>query len=462
MALVTTVSTTPLTTLLYPPWYQKKLEAWKRGEIDWDGNNLHEETSEVSLEKFHSSQVKRLLVYLRLESLSSLFTFIALLGDESPAPSPKVHKAKIGQHPAEEEGSSSRQYLQVSGIRMLPLTERTSSVMKVSESDEYAHRDPVVNAFRTFAQLNNIAVSGDMSIVPESTFASTLVSKASDFSSDLILIPWSETGIISEDETTFPSTESHSRFSNGPHTQFVREALDLAACNTAVFINHNFGGPRTNERGLQRALSGLSISNPAISVSPIADRSHHLFLPFLGGPDDRVALRFVLQLAHNVSITATILHLQVTSDGVSSKAPETTEASSGILGRFSKSQPSIPLSVPFVPATVTSSSDLAYLQTLRDSLPTALASRVVFESVQTSKPISMALKHVIAEVGQSPRNAGDLIVCGRGTEWGNEVVGDHREEEVGKVLGRWAEVCLERGMKASLLVMKAGGKAIDA
>ena len=40
MALVTTVTTTPLTKLFYPTWYQKKVEKWRKGEIDWDGNPI--------------------------------------------------------------------------------------------------------------------------------------------------------------------------------------------------------------------------------------------------------------------------------------------------------------------------------------------------------------------------------------------------------------------------------------
>jgi len=55
MPLITTFATTPLTSALYPPWYQKKLESWKRGEIDWDGTRLtpdedHDKDT-ISLEK---------------------------------------------------------------------------------------------------------------------------------------------------------------------------------------------------------------------------------------------------------------------------------------------------------------------------------------------------------------------------------------------------------------------------
>src|SRR5271156_1939313 len=37
MALITTFATTPLTTLLYPKWYQDKLKLWKKGKIDCIG-----------------------------------------------------------------------------------------------------------------------------------------------------------------------------------------------------------------------------------------------------------------------------------------------------------------------------------------------------------------------------------------------------------------------------------------
>lgn len=46
MALITTFATTPLVVWLYPPWYQRKLERWKQGEIDWDGNRLHYDDEE--------------------------------------------------------------------------------------------------------------------------------------------------------------------------------------------------------------------------------------------------------------------------------------------------------------------------------------------------------------------------------------------------------------------------------
>ncbi|KAI9870326.1 MAG: K(+)/H(+) antiporter, partial [Pleopsidium flavum] len=246
MALITTFATTPLTSALYPPWYQKKLEAWKRGEIDWDGTRLtpeedHEKDT-ISLEKLQSSHVRRLLVNLRLDSLPSLLTLITLLNlDNSSDATPKVHPHKpstISEEGVEtpEPNFANRRgrALEVHGVRMLELTERTSSVMKVSEADEYAVQDPVVNIFRTFGQLNNVAVSGSVAVIPEGSYADTITGKASDLSSDLVLIPWSETGSVNDGQPSLlDSTEN--RFTSSPHNQFITSALAKANCNSAIF-----------------------------------------------------------------------------------------------------------------------------------------------------------------------------------------------------------------------------------
>jgi hypothetical protein len=409
MALVTTVATTPLTTVLYPPWYQKKLDSWKRGEIDWEGNRLFSELNNQheALEKLQSKSIRRLLVHLRLDSLPSLFTFVALLGGEE-----KINKPVV----------------QVHGIRMLELTERTSSVMKSSEADEYTVRDPVVNAFRTFAQLNHVAVSGDVSVVPESSYAETIISKASDMSSDLVLIPWSETGTISEgDQSNFlPEIHSTDRFAIGSQMSFVRTVLDAARCNTVVFINRGFGpvpAHAHDPRSLQRTVSGLSIHHE-VTVSPAADLQRHVFFPYFGGADDRVALRLVLQLAHSTNVIATIVQVK------------TLDFSNG-----------------------TASEDTSFLYSLRDSLPAELVKRVSFIENSTASSIATWF-----ETTGEPRNPmvgkiGDLIIVGR-RKGSRHVVTDHLAStssgaELRRTLGPTAECIISGGARVSLLVVQA-------
>ncbi|TGO31272.1 hypothetical protein BPAE_0001g01700 [Botrytis paeoniae] len=475
MALVTTVATTPLTTALYPPWYQKKLEAWKKGEIDWEGNRLHPEgdeyTPDRSLEKLESTQVRRLLVYLRLDSLPSLFTFIALLGGDNTSTVTKVHRSKAELETVDEDGTPSslipkKKPLEVHGVRLLELTDRTSSVM--AEVDEYTHRDPVVNAFRTFAQLNNVAVSGGVSVVPESDYAEALTTQAADNFSDLVLIPWTEPSILPVNEV------HHDSFSSGLQDIFIQKTLEIANCNIAIFINRGFGGPTLREpRNLSSSASRLSLrsSQRAERVAPIADRSHHVYFPFFGGADDRVALRFVLQLAQNSNITATIIHFITpthspkTYEVKHSSRPATATGSQH--GGSSGSALRITERIDTEDLYNAAASDTALLHTLRDSLPQALTNRVVFVDVKTTTPLTDCLHHAKVEMGQSPRNAGDLIVTGRGKSSlamaliNEESASGESGKEMRKTVGVAAEALISSGVRGSVLVIQAGGRGFE-
>ncbi|PMD55614.1 uncharacterized protein K444DRAFT_74436 [Hyaloscypha bicolor E] len=472
MALVTTVSTTPLTVSLYPQWYQKKLDAWKRGEIDWDGNRLMPEggdsSPERSIEKMKNTQVRRLLVYLRLDSLPSLFTFITLLGGDRSAVTTKVHKSKTELKAVPEGVASStdsiaigsNRPLEVHGVRILELTERTSSVMKSSEVDEYTYRDPVVNAFRTFAQLNNVAVSGGVSVVPEDSYAETITSLASDHFSDLALIPWTDPISTTELDSTIDS------LSSGTQDAFIQKTLETSSCNTAVFVNRGFGGSIPIEsRSLSRTLSGISLrSRREAPTPPVVDRSHHVYFPFFGGVDDRVALRFVLQLAQNSNITVTVIHFNTPiQSGFNKGADIITEPARVAGGRSSAGHLTINERVDTETLYAEAGQDATLVHTLRDTLPPTLANRVVFVDVATTTPIPDCLRHARQEVGQSPRNAGDLIIVGRGRHSRiSESLEHSSNAEMKKTLGAVAETLVSGGVRASVLVIQAGGRGLDA
>lgn len=461
MALVTTVTTTPLTIALYPVWYQKKLIAWKNGEIDWDGNRLptdkEEDSPERSIEKLPGTQVRRLLMYLKLDSLPSLFTFISLLGGDRSAVNTKIHRTKSELSSVPEGGAANstanllqKRPFEVHGVRILELSERTSSVMQSSEIDQYAYKDPVVNAFKTFAQLNNVAVSGGVSVVPEASYAETITSTAEDHFSDLVLIPWTET--VSEVDSAPDSLTS------GSQDAFIQKIVETALCNTAIFVNQGFGGSQVPESNpLSKVASALSLRSrfsrePALQ--PIVDRSHHIYLPFFGGADDRVALRFVLQLAESSNITATI---------VCFNAPIQSGSTTPLVEASTNSQLAITERIDTETLHASAAQDTALLHTLRDSLPTSLSNRVVFSDQPTTSPILDCLSRARSEVGQSPRNAGDLIVVGRGRHAqltdSQELTGN---SEMRKSLGPVAEAIISGGVRGSVLVFSAGTRELSA
>lgn len=368
MALITTFATTPLTAALYPPWYQRKLEAWKRGEIDWDtGKPLDgsDGDTDVVRAKLQSNKVKSLMVYLRFDNMPTLLAFVSAQRqvkrqrEEITPIVSKICGARSGGRKCQPRRLFEEKPLQVHGIRLVELTERSSTVMKVSEVDEYSLFDPVLNAFRVLGQIYNLAVSGEVTISPVSSYPDVLVNKATDESSDLLLLPWSETGGLTETQT-ISNDSVRDKFSNDAYTQFISSTLTTSTCNTAVFINKGFSGTLNNNRPstLSRSASRLSLRRHSeYQTLPALDRSHHIFFPFLGGPDGRAALRLVLQLAENPEVTATIVHF------TSSVPPSSSGSESGV------EQVAVTAGgKEAVSPEVSSESDAAFFGTMRNSL----------------------------------------------------------------------------------------------
>lgn len=332
MALVTTFATTPLTMWLYPPWYQQKLELWKKGKIDWEGNPiLHDDVSTDDEAKALRGDLvaNRILVYLRLDCLPGLFTLMNLLGtnkrSEKARPTSTSFSAK---NDANTSLRDMRRPLQVHGVRLMKLTERDSSVMKVSEIEEYANRDPVIKAFETFAHSQDIAVAGHVSVVPSDHFASTLVGRAMDVSSDLLLVPWSETGTMSEYASLFDNyaQQSSDPMVNRPFASLVVKAFaEAKSCHVGIFLDQAIlsrTGPPSHSadiapRTLERTMTGVSLSNFRRGETARMSTStghFHVVVPLSDGVDDTLATRLAMQLAENDRVKVTIVYVKSTQE----------------------------------------------------------------------------------------------------------------------------------------------------
>ncbi|KAF3046726.1 K(+)/H(+) antiporter [Didymella keratinophila] len=461
MALVTTFASSPLTMYFYPPWYQKKVEAWRRGEIDWDTGKPVDNTDSVQdgvhFDKLAVEKIKRVTVYLRLDSMPNLLAFTSLFGG-SQTPAPKVHPS-VAASTSKETGVSSQEEVAANrpveayGLRLLNLTDRGSSVMQVSEMESYTAYDPVVNTFRTFGRLHNLAVSGEALVVPESSFADTLATRASD--SNLLLLPWSETGGMSE-QTIIEDKGTKNKLAASSYIAFVNSTIEQSTTPVAVLVNKNFGGSKNKDRKtnlkLSRTYSNVSLHADQAVTAPIADRSHHIFFAFFGGADDRAALRLVLQLAENAQITATLVHFDVPDSFLGSPTASTTSETSP----SKAGETNITTTAP-----TTREQDAAFFASLRASLPADLANRVVFETVTSEQPIKDVIARASIEVGQSPKNAGDLIVLGRNISRNNALGAENADEiksasSASSTLGLLTEKVWEGKLGASVLVVKAG------
>ncbi|OAL37364.1 hypothetical protein AYO20_03213 [Fonsecaea nubica] len=330
MTLVTTFATTPLTMWLYPPWYQKKLEMWKQGKIDWNGNPIHHDDSDDGA-RVKANVAQRVLVYLRLDGLASIFTLVSLFAHDpesiaSTAPPPTdglVGRDDPVAQNLHTMGSAValRRPLSMHGLRLMELTDRESSVMRVSQVEEFAPRDPVIKTFGAFTQSCGISANGQIAVVPGPSFSSSILSRARELGSQLVLVPWSESGNMSDYPSPFDEKPADP-LANKEFTAFMGELFKQAnsTCHVAVFIEPSIFR-RSNIPSLEtlsdkqprqssRMLTERSMTEPTnhgARPKPATGRRCRLFCLYTGHDDDLFAVRLGLQLAKNQKVDLRVL-----------------------------------------------------------------------------------------------------------------------------------------------------------
>jgi nucleotide-binding universal stress UspA family protein len=190
-------------------------------------------------------------------------------------------------------------------------------------------------------------------------------------------------------------------------------------------------------------------------LTPLPSTGHHIFLPYFGSEDDKTALRLVLQLAQDPSVTATIVHFTLpeeTTDDVPPLTTHSTTVPKSLIARIRSA-------LAPAPQAAFHATYATFFAALRDSLPAPLAPRVLFESAAVGgSPLPDVLAKARTELGQNPRNAGDLVVLGRNVGLGHLMgtVGMDGQAQVSedaeKVLGT-VGAGLARSLRASLLVV---------
>lgn len=205
----------------------------------------------------------------------------------------------------------------IDALRLIELSDRTSAVMKSSVAEELMHRDTLISVLRTFGHLNRIPVTSALSIVPRDSFSSNVASHARETDADLVVIPWSAApSAIDENVQSDSGVAPHNPFdaifggrsaavdkaTSVLHSQFIRRVFVESPTDVALFIDRGLSPLETN-----------------------ATYGQHVFLPFFGGPDDRLALTFVVQLCVHPAVSATIVRMKKT-DGLEEVDTRLTDA----------------------------------------------------------------------------------------------------------------------------------------
>ena len=311
---------TPLTLAFYPESYWRPKLSLTAGNTDkgLEGEFNISDKSPKDEAHFRHSFV---IILERLESLPSMMSFVRLLqpasisSAQTSVPLERVETVNNSDVPKFTEDSGTDSYdkssekeervpeltsgkynsyassISINAYRLLALSERTSDLIKASESEVTRRADSILNIFSAFANLLSIPFYTSMSIVPQEEFVDTVVAHAAETNADLLVVPWAAGASLSPDDDGPTANRLESLFGQ----QAVERSPQYASFARRIFL----------ESGSDVGLfldSGVSASSPQ-SMGAI----QRIYLPFHGGPDDRAALDFVMQLVHNNSqMTATV------------------------------------------------------------------------------------------------------------------------------------------------------------
>ncbi|KAF7432803.1 K(+)/H(+) antiporter [Pleurotus ostreatus] len=294
-ALVLTFITTPLVLVFYPERVRVHEHSGIKAGVPDSGESGTGRRGSIDQQE-HKTRFT--LVLERFEQLPIAMTLSQLLqGPTTSAASTVQLSSKALEAGVESaEDSHSQSAVSIDTLRLIELTNRTSAVLKSQEAETLLWNDPIIGVFRTFGRLNRLSVTAALSVVNNEQFPSAISDHAIETNSQMVILPWCNTNVGIHAEAANSSTTSL-RWTNFDQTnsvvysEFVRKVFLTSPTDVAVFV----------DRGIHPS-------------SYINTAEQHLFLPFFGGPDDRLALSLIVQLCANPSVKATVIRIQTIAD----------------------------------------------------------------------------------------------------------------------------------------------------
>ncbi len=295
-AIVLTFVTTPLTLLFYPSKYHVHtggaIAKYAPIRTDPEARGVHPSLHERDF-KTHFA-----VVLDKVEQLPGAMTMAQLLNPVSSsgadARDPRSVFASSRSLSSFKRQIPSTPTMIIEALRLIELTTRTSAILESTESDSLLQNDSVLSVFRTFGQLNNLPFSATLSVVPHDEFAAAILRHVSESATEMLILPWLRgTGMTSNAEYVGGTRNPFDGIFQ-KSTAVVHDSVVYSE-----FIRHVFLGCPSDVALFVDRRSNLNVGT----------RTRHLFLPFFGGPDDRLALSFLVQLCLNPDVTATVVRV---------------------------------------------------------------------------------------------------------------------------------------------------------
>ncbi|TFK43902.1 Sodium/hydrogen exchanger family-domain-containing protein [Crucibulum laeve] len=477
-ALILTFMTTPLTLAFYPPKHRIRAGSNRerpsaRGDEAAEGGGRH-----VSDENIKS---KFALVLDKIEQLPAAMTIAQLLQmNNGPSPT-NLTPISSNEKEAEAYGTiipslpgnnlDGQPRITIDALRLIELTTRTSAVLRSQEAESLIYNDPVVSVFRTFGYLNRLLVSAALSVVNYDEFPAVISKHVADLQSDMVILPWSRgtTSVLEEDghehsrtrnpfDGIFHKTTTQDQTSSVVYSEFIRNVFASSPSDVGLFVDRE------------------------MSMQYAGAERQRLFLPFFGGPDDRLALTFLVQLCSNPNVTAKVIWIRK-SENLSPRStrdddPKLSAAANAALHNTIAGPDTV---YPNHNTQTRLASDTAdnivwdrftAPSSAHDPIIASALSRIEFSTHSSSQPLHTLTELVKNEVRQAftPRRT-LIVVAGRSRRMAVEShsaelreliaeIGSSISSSVPKTVGDVGAALVASNVNASLLILQASSSSV--
>lgn len=141
------------------------------------------------------------VVLEQFDHLPAVFSFVKLIkapfqfsdADAKESTSTTILDEKNQEHPITPPS--------IAALRLIELSDRTSALLKASESEEALIKaDTLTRIFNSYALGAGIPTKSNLSITSAETFSETVASHAAQHSSDVVVLPWALHGAVKAEE----------------------------------------------------------------------------------------------------------------------------------------------------------------------------------------------------------------------------------------------------------------------
>jgi len=159
----------------------------------------------------------------------------------------------------------------------------------------------------------DVLISGYAATVPYETFAATLTTKALSTRSDLILVPWSETGAVSEVPSLESAGAGKDPLANREFSKLTEDLFIAAEKVSSIGVYFDSSLFKT-ARFSSKKRTGTSImpddgEGNSVTYSSTNSGTTHLHVFYASTADDLFAVKLALQLAQNPAVHLSITQL---------------------------------------------------------------------------------------------------------------------------------------------------------